>query len=120
MFRLKQKQWFQVTEGICVYPNVIAIPLMPNSGLPTPPVGMLEIDIKKIEGLKGSGDLIGKGDPYIRMSVLQLNPEDGTVMKQGPYHQTAVKSGKKPVFNEFKRVRYEICFSYNTNNFFPG
>lgn len=51
-----------------VYPNQLDIPLMENSGLAKPPVGMLEITVEKAIGLK-SGDMLGKGDPYVSIQV---------------------------------------------------
>ena len=51
-----------------VYPNQLDIPLMENSGLAKPPVGMLEVTVEKAVGLK-SGDMLGKGDPYVSIQV---------------------------------------------------
>lgn len=114
-----------------VYPNQINVPLMENSGLPKPPVGMLEINVIRASGLR-TGDTFSKGDPYVRISVQERKlpddeevEEDGDadgagvgkaskatvedeviVLKEHPSHQTAHhKNTKTPEFNEHFKVR---------------
>ena len=95
---------------ICVYPNQIPVPLMENSGLPTPPVGMLELTVQRCSNLR-SKDLVGAGDPYVKTSVLTMGTakdkhgkEVDIVAKEEPPHYTAVKSKKNPEFNEHFKV----------------
>lgn len=114
-----------------VYPNQIHVPLMENSGLPKPPVGMLEITVIRASGLR-TGDTFSKGDPYVRISVQERKlPEDDeeaadgaaaagksgaaakvrledevVVLKEHPSHQTVHhKNTKNPEFNEHFKVR---------------
>lgn len=113
-----------------VYPNQIHVPLMENSGLPKPPVGMLEITVIRGTGLRG-GDTFSKGDPYVRITVQERKlPDDDdedvdgaaaagksgaaakvrledevVVLKEHPSHQTAHhKNTKNPEFNEHFKV----------------
>eukprot|EP00892_Ulva_mutabilis_P003246 jgi/Ulvmu1/1293/UM011_0017.1 len=107
-------------EPQVVYPNQIHVPLMPNSGLPKPPVGMLEITVVKATGLR-SADTFSKGDPYVRISVQERKmPEDDdqegaaskvnvedevVVLKEHPSHQTVHhKNTKNPEFNEHFKI----------------
>jgi hypothetical protein len=102
---------------------------MENSGLPKPPVGMLEVTVEKATGLK-SADLLGKGDPYVRMQVRRRKipqqkdtagkeavPDDGqeldesaesdevVILKEYPDHRTEHKKNTKhPVWNEHFKV----------------
>ena len=94
-----------------VYPNQIPIPLMENSGLPKPPVGMLELTILRCHGLR-SKDVVGPGDPYVRVSVLTMGTstdkhgkEIEIVAKEDPPHQTEVKHSKNPEFKEHFKAR---------------
>ena len=42
-----------VTETICVLPNSISVPLLPNWGLPLPPKGALNVKLLRCERVKG-------------------------------------------------------------------
>lgn len=105
---------------IVVYPNQIPVPLMENSGLPKPPSGMLEITIQRCANLK-SQDVLGKGDPYVKVSVHTMGTvtdkhgkEHEIVAKEAPGHATTVKSGKDPEFNEHFRARFHLIASTRT------
>jgi Ca2+-dependent lipid-binding protein len=94
-----------------VYPNQIPIPLMENSGLPKPPVGMLEVTLQKCTGLRNE-DIVGNGDPYVKISVLTMGTstdkhgkEIEIVAKEDPPHFTGVKHSKNPEFNEHFKAR---------------
>jgi Ca2+-dependent lipid-binding protein len=99
---------------IVVYPNQIPVPLMENSGLPKPPSGMLELTVQRCSNLR-SKDLVGKGDPFVKVSVLTMGTmtdkhgkEHPMVAHEDPPHTTAVKSGKDPVFNERFKVQLRL------------
>ena len=51
-----------VTETICVLPNSISVPLLPNWGLPLPPKGALNVKLLRCERVKGS-------NIYVKMEV---------------------------------------------------
>jgi C2 domain len=115
-----------------VYPNQLNVPLMENSGLAKPPVGMLEVTIERASGLR-TGDIVGKGDPYVRVSVQERYvptaeeieeqggdpssaPEDACddgiqVLKEHPAHCTSIhKNTRNPEFNEhFKACPALAC-----------
>ena len=94
-----------------VYPNQISVPLMENSGLPTPPVGMLELTVQKCANLR-TKDMLGPGDPYVKVAVLTMGTstdkhgkEVEIVAKEDPPHTTGVKHSKNPTFGEHFKVR---------------
>jgi hypothetical protein len=100
-----------------VYPNQLNVPLMEKSGLAKPPVGMLEVTIERASGLR-TGDIVGKGDPYVRVSVQEryvhtahaeieeqggdpaIAPEDACddgiqVLKEHPAHCTSIHNNTR-------------------------
>lgn len=100
---------------VCVYPNQISVPLMENSGLPKPPCGMLELTVESCSGLK-SADLIGKGDPYVKMAIQKRgritehepgdDDEPDKILFQAPSHRTCTKhNNKNPEFKEHFKAR---------------
>lgn len=51
-----------------LFPNQFKVDLMEGGGLAAPPCGMLQVVLKKMEGLK-STDFLGKNDTYCLLEV---------------------------------------------------
>lgn len=51
-----------------LYPNQFSVDLMEGGGLPAPPSGMLQVELKKVEGLKNM-DTFSKNDTYVLIEV---------------------------------------------------
>lgn len=77
-----------VASRMFVYPNEFTVPLMPNYGLPYPPVGM--ITVKAVSGHDLKSSFFDKVDPFI---VLEVRP--------GRTVQTnVIQNEQNPVWNE--------------------
>ncbi|PSC73977.1 synaptotagmin-2-like isoform X1 [Micractinium conductrix] len=56
-----------IAGKMLVYPNEFSLPLMPNFGLPPPPMGMLHVKVIGATGLKSS--LFDRMDPFVLLRV---------------------------------------------------
>mmetsp|Transcript_21148 Transcript_21148/g.58683 ORF Transcript_21148/g.58683 Transcript_21148/m.58683 type:complete len:654 (+) Transcript_21148:121-2082(+) len=73
-----------------VFPNQMSFDIMPNGGRPPEPEGMLTVTVLKANGLKSSGDLFSKSDPFVVVEV-----RDGR-----PVQSAAVANNTDPEFHE--------------------
>jgi len=78
-----------ILSKMMLYPNQFSVDLMEGGGLPPAPVGMLRVNLVRIENLKKS-DLISKSDSYCLLEVREGRPQ----------RSTTVKNSQNPVFNE--------------------
>eukprot|EP00803_Ostreobium_quekettii_P010414 evm.model.scf_2737EXC.1 EVM.evm.TU.scf_2737EXC.1 scf_2737EXC:263-9582(+) len=69
-----------VIGNMMLYPNQFSVDLMEGGGLPAPPTGMLQVEVRKVEGLKKT-DLIGKNDVYAVAEVREGRPQRTKTVK---------------------------------------
>ncbi|GAB4813356.1 hypothetical protein N2152v2_000402 [Parachlorella kessleri] len=77
-----------VVSKMLVYPNELAVPVMPNFGAPPPPLGMLHVKVISATGLRSTfWDTV---DPFVTMEVREGRPKKTQVKDDQP----------NPVWNE--------------------
>ncbi|CAD7700524.1 unnamed protein product [Ostreobium quekettii] len=69
-----------VIGNMMLYPNQFSVDLMEGGGLPPPPTGMLQVELKKVEGLKNQ-DLLSKNDTYVMITVREGRPQRSKTVK---------------------------------------
>ncbi|KAL4442698.1 hypothetical protein ABPG77_006692 [Micractinium sp. CCAP 211/92] len=77
-----------VAGQMLVFPNEYALPLMPNFGLPPPPIGMLNVKVVSATGLKGS--LLDRMDPFVELFVRETRS----------VKTSTLTNNESPVWNE--------------------
>lgn len=69
-----------VIGNLMLYPNQLTVDLMEGGGLPAPPSGMLQVELKKVEGLKNM-DTFSKNDTYVLFEVREGRPQRSKTVK---------------------------------------